>query len=67
MTQPVVLAVDDDGDVLAALEQALRKRYGADYQILVERSPAAGLQTLEWLGQQDVAVAVIIADSGCRR
>jgi thioredoxin reductase (NADPH) len=62
MTQPVVLAVDDDGDVLAALEQALRKRYGADYQILVERSPAAGLQTLEWLGQQDVAVAVIIAD-----
>jgi thioredoxin reductase (NADPH) len=62
MTQPVVLAVDDDGDVLAALEQALRKRYGADYQILVERSPAAGLQTLERLGQQDVAVAVIIAD-----
>jgi len=62
MTQPVVLAVDDDGDVLAALEQALRKRYGADYQILAERSPAAGLQTLERLGQQDVAVAVIIAD-----
>jgi thioredoxin reductase (NADPH) len=62
MTQPVVLAVDDDGDVLAALEQALRKRYGADYHILAERSPAAGLQTLERLGQQDVAVAVIIAD-----
>jgi thioredoxin reductase (NADPH) len=62
MTQPVVLAVDDDGDVLAALEQALRKRYGADYQILVERSPAAGLQTLEQLRRGGVAVTVIIAD-----
>jgi thioredoxin reductase (NADPH) len=62
MTQPVVLAVDDDGDVLAALEQALRKRYGADYQILVERSPEAGLQTLERLRRQEVAVAVLIAD-----
>jgi thioredoxin reductase (NADPH) len=62
MTQPVVLAVDDDSDVLAALEQALHKRYGADYQILVERSPAAGLQTLERLRQQKVAVAVLIAD-----
>jgi thioredoxin reductase (NADPH) len=62
MTRPVLVAVDDDGDVLAALEQALRKRYGADYQILVERSPATGLQTLERLRQQDLAVAVIIAD-----
>jgi hypothetical protein len=39
MTQPVVLAVDDDGDVLAALQAALARRYGADYQILAERSP----------------------------
>jgi thioredoxin reductase (NADPH) len=62
MTQPVVLAVDDDGDVLAALQAALAKRYGADYQILAEPSPAAALQTLEGLRRQEVAVAVIIAD-----
>ncbi len=62
MTQPVLVAVDDDGDVLAALEAALRKRYGADFQVLAERSPAAGLQTLERLRRQDVAVALIIAD-----
>ncbi len=62
MTQPVVLAVDDDGEVLAAFEQALRRRYGADYQILAERSPAAALQVLERLRDQEVAVAVIIAD-----
>ncbi len=62
MTHPVVLAVDDDGDVLAALQAALAKRYGADYQILAERSPAAALQVLERLRRQEMAVAVIIAD-----
>src|SRR6266571_327082 len=62
MTHPVVLAVDDDGDVLAALQAALAKRYGADYQILAERSPAAALQMLERLRRQEMAVAVIIAD-----
>ena len=62
MVQPVVLAVDDDGDVLEALKQALGKRYGADYQVLTERSPAVGLGVLEWLRSQDVSVAVVIAD-----
>jgi thioredoxin reductase (NADPH) len=58
----VLVAVADDGDVLAALQAALARRYGADYQVLAERSPAAGLQTLERLRQQDVAVALILAD-----
>src|SRR6266511_2315731 len=62
MTRPVVLVVDDDGDVLAALQAALAKRYGADYQILAERSAAAALQTLERLRRQEATVAVIIAD-----
>jgi thioredoxin reductase (NADPH) len=62
MTQPVVLAVDDDDDVLAALEAALARRYGADYQILAERSPLAALRVLERLRRQEVAVAVILAD-----
>jgi hypothetical protein len=31
MTQPVLVAVDDDGEVLAALQAALRRRFGADY------------------------------------
>jgi thioredoxin reductase (NADPH) len=62
MTQPVLVAVADDGDVLGALQAALRRRFGADYQILAERSPAAALQTLQRLRQDDVAVAVILAD-----
>src|SRR5215218_8472960 len=62
MTQPVLVAVADDGEVLAALQAALRRRFGADYQVLAERSPTAALETLERLRQDDVAVAVIIAD-----
>jgi thioredoxin reductase (NADPH) len=62
MTQPVLVAVADDGEVLAALQAALARRYAADYQVLAERSPTAALQTLERLRQDDVAVAVIIAD-----
>jgi thioredoxin reductase (NADPH) len=62
VAQPVVLAVDDDGDVVGALRQALGKRYGADYQILTERAPAEGLGVLERLRSQDVSVAVVIAD-----
>src|SRR5215218_6874350 len=62
MTQPVLVAVADDGDVLAALQAALARRYAADYQILAERSPTAALEILERLRQDDVAVAVVIAD-----
>jgi thioredoxin reductase (NADPH) len=62
MTRPVLVAVADDGDVLAALQAALARRYAADYQVLAERSPTAALQTLERLRRDDVAVAVIIAD-----
>jgi thioredoxin reductase (NADPH) len=62
VAQPGVLAVDDDGDVLEVLKQALGKRYGADYQIITERSPAVGLGVLERLRSQDASVAVVIAD-----
>jgi thioredoxin reductase (NADPH) len=62
MTQPVLVAVDDDSDVLTALQAALTKRYGTDYQILAERSPEAALQTLERLRQDEVVVAVILVD-----
>jgi thioredoxin reductase (NADPH) len=62
MTQPVLVAAADHGEILAALQAALRRRFGADYQVLAERSPTAALQTLERLRHDDVAVAVVIAD-----
>jgi thioredoxin reductase (NADPH) len=61
MTQPVLVAVENDGDTLAALEAALRRRYGADYRILAEHSPAAALQMLERLQTRGDPVALLIA------
>ena len=47
MTRPLILAVDDSGDVLTALDHAPHRRYGADYEILAERFPAAALEGLQ--------------------
>ena len=42
MTKPVILAVDDDPEVLGAVERDLKQRYRADYRVLPARSGAAG-------------------------
>jgi thioredoxin reductase (NADPH) len=62
MASPVLLIVDDDAQALAALEQALQRRYGADYQLRAERSPAAALRVLERLGPERGPVGLVIAD-----
>jgi thioredoxin reductase (NADPH) len=62
MASAVLLVVDDDAQALAALEQALDKRYGADYQVRAEPSPAAALGLLERLASQGEPVALVIAD-----
>ena len=34
MAKPVLLAVDDDSDVLRAIERDLRSKYGAEYRVM---------------------------------
>ena len=41
---PVILAIDDDPGAASALEADLPRRYAADYRVMVERSPEAGLR-----------------------
>ena len=62
MTRPVLLAVSDDGEVLAGLRQALEARYGADHQVLGSRSATDALQLLERLHDQGEPVALVIGD-----
>lgn len=57
MAQPVLLAVDKDSQVLAALERDLTRRFKADYRIVTAASPEAALTELD----ADDEVAVIIA------
>jgi thioredoxin reductase (NADPH) len=62
MAGPVVLAVDDDPDMLAAVERELRKRYEADYEVICAGSAAAALRVLEQVRDRDGRIAVVLAD-----
>jgi thioredoxin reductase (NADPH) len=57
----VVLAVDDRAEDLARLRRELETRYGADYDVLCEDSPAAALRTLHDLRARSVPVALVLA------
>ena len=44
MTRPVILAVDDDREVLGAIERDLRKQYRGKYRIVAAVSPHEALE-----------------------
>ena len=45
MAKPILLSVDDDADVLRAIERDLRSHYGAEYRVLSSDSPEAALES----------------------
>lgn len=47
MGNPILFVVADDGETLAPLAEALRRRFGADYQVLTDQSPISTLARLE--------------------
>ena len=51
MEKPVILAVDDDPQVLRSIARDLRDKYGDEYQILRADSGTTGLQTLDELSE----------------
>ena len=62
MTKPVILAVDDDAQVLAAVRRDLRSRYRAEYSILGAGSGEDALSTLRELKSRGEPLAMIISD-----
>jgi thioredoxin reductase (NADPH) len=62
MTAPVLLVVDHDPRELATFERTLKRRYGADYKVMVERSPEAALELLERLARRGEDAALVAAD-----
>ncbi|HXB46515.1 MAG TPA: FAD-dependent oxidoreductase [Streptosporangiaceae bacterium] len=59
--RPAFLLVDEEREALDALWRALKRRLGADYQIVAETQPERGLSVLQQLRERDKPVAVIIA------
>lgn len=62
MPKPVVLTVDDDPDVLRAVERDLRSRYADRYRILRASSGPEAMDTLQRLRSRNEAVALLLAD-----
>jgi thioredoxin reductase (NADPH) len=62
MPRPVLLAVDDDPDVLRAVERDLRKQYSDRYRVMSSDSGPAALDILGRLAQRSEPVALLIAD-----
>ncbi|MGB8472750.1 MAG: FAD-dependent oxidoreductase [Candidatus Acidiferrum sp.] len=62
MPKPVLLTVDDDPEVLRAIERDLRGHYSDRYRIMRATSGAAALSTLRELKARNNPVALLLAD-----
>ncbi len=62
MIRPVLLAVDDDAEVLSAVGRDLRSRYGKDYRVVKASSGAEALQVTRELKRRGVPVALFVVD-----
>jgi len=62
MAKPVLLTVDDDPEVLRAIERDLRTHYADRFRIMRSNSGKAALETLKQLKVRNQAVALLLAD-----
>ena len=62
MARPVILTVDDDPEVLGAIERDLRPHYRADYRILKAASGREALETARQLKERGAAIALLLVD-----
>jgi thioredoxin reductase (NADPH) len=62
MGLPVLLAVEEDPDALARVEQQLSRRYGGDYSVRAAASPEAALAAMEEMRAAGEQLALVLAD-----
>ncbi len=62
MAKPVILAVDDDREVLQAVARDLRSKYGEQYRILRANSGEEAIEALRELRVADEPVALLLVD-----
>lgn len=62
MANPLILTVDDDPLVSAAITRDLSRQYGADHRMVAVQSGAQALSVLRRVALRDEPVALIVAD-----
>lgn len=62
MAKPSLLTVDDDPEVLRAVERDLRREYGNRFRILRADSGARALETLQQLKMRNDPLALMVVD-----
>jgi thioredoxin reductase (NADPH) len=62
MSKPVLLTVDDDPEVLNAVERDLRQHFRSDYRVVKASSGALALDTVRQLKQRGDQVALFLVD-----
>ncbi|MCH8911902.1 MAG: FAD-dependent oxidoreductase [Chloroflexi bacterium] len=62
MPAPTILCVDDEPQVLNAIERDLRSQYGSEYRIVKAGSGAVALGLLKRLKERDEQVALFLVD-----
>jgi len=62
MAKPVIWTVDDDPDVLRAVERDLRRQYGDRYKVISADSGASALEAVKQLKLRNDPVALFLVD-----
>jgi thioredoxin reductase (NADPH) len=62
MKKPVLLCVDDDPQVLSAIERDLRQEFRRDYRVLRADSGTEALSIVQELHDRDEPLALVLAD-----
>jgi len=60
--RPVIMVVDDEPDGLAAMLDALTRRFGGDYRVVPQLSARAALGAVAKIKEEKEEIALIIAD-----
>ena len=62
MSKPILLTVDDDPEVLNAIERDLRQHFRTDYRVVKASSGAQALETITELKQRGSQLALFLVD-----
>lgn len=62
VSKPIILAIDDDPQVLRAVTRDLRNGYGKDYRIMSTANPLEALESLRELKSKNESIALFLSD-----